>query len=170
MSDSGEIISGVLSSTGLICGSLTVDACLGETSYEIGLGRGGTIDTTLEAMDYFAPQSTENPVGTVGVSTMVGTGSALSSFSEEPDGVIIFFRKDSVPYSKVEKNAVSIYNILHRNKKISFGKAAIIAKTIKTYDYFQKLFCSHKNSIDITQVIAIKGVLEHIANEKDELI
>lgn len=170
MSDSDEIISGVLSSTGLLCCSLTVDACLGETSYEIGLGRGGTIDTTSEAMDYLVPKSTENPIGTAGVCTMVGTGSALSSISEEPDGVIIFFRKDSVPYSRVEKNAVSIYNMLHRNKKISFGKVAIIAKTIKTYEYLKELFCSRKGSIDVTRVIAIEEVLERIANEKDELI
>ena len=169
MKDSDEIISGVLSSTGVLCSSLTVDACFGETSYEIGLGRGGTIDTTSAAMDYLVPKSTENPTGTAGVCTMVGTGSALSSISEEPD-IIIFFRKDSVPYSRVEKNAVSIYNMLHRNKKISFGKVAIIAKTIKTYEYLKELFCSHKGSIDVTQVIAIEEVLERIANEKDELI
>lgn len=163
--DIGGLIGGTIGSSSLMLGSSVVDVCLGETSYELGSGRSDTFDTGSETMGDLGGVSSENPVGTTGVGMIISTGVASSGSSEDPDGIIIFFRKDSIPYSRVEKNAVSIFNMLHKNKKISFGKAAIITKTKKTYEYFRKLFCTSNNYLDIDEIAVIEGVLDRIANE-----
>lgn len=113
-----------ISSIGVVSSSSTVGAVLWEC---------GTLEGFSETSesDFFAPLCTENPIGSTSLSMTVGSGLAISSESGEPDGIVIFFRKDSVPYSKIEKKAVNIYNILHRNEKISFEKNCYYSKNFK---------------------------------------
>ncbi len=167
MSDTGEFVGGTLGSSGWILGLVTVDACVGETSYEMGSGRDGIFNTSSEVAACLGPESTENPIGTAGASTMLGTTTGVTC-EIDPNETIIIIRKDNVPYSRIEKNAVDIYNLWHKNKKISFGKTAIITKTVKTYKYFRRLFCLSKDRFDVDKVMVLEGVLERIANEKTD--
>lgn len=167
MSDAGEFVGGTLGSSGWILGLVTVDACVGETSYEMGSGREGIFNTSSEVAACLGPESTENPIGTAGAGTMLGSTTVLTG-QGGPEETFIIIRKDSVPYSRIEKNAVDIYNLWHKNKKMSFGKPAIITKTVKAYEYFRKLFCLSKDRFDVDKVMVLEGVLERIANEKTD--
>lgn len=145
------------------------DSFVGESAYEMGSGRMGTFDTTSDSVDYFGDIFTENPVGSSATGGTTGTGSALYTFSttNQPEEIEIFFRRDCVPYSRVEKNAVSVFNMLHK-EKINFGKTAIIAKSLNAYNYLKKLFCKSDECIDIEKITAIEGVLERMKNEQTD--
>lgn len=53
-------------------------------------------------------------------------------------------------------------------KKFRLKKTAIIAKTLKVYEYFRKIFSTSHNNVDIEQIAVIEGVLEYIINEKSD--
>ena len=161
--DWGETIASTICTTSVVSGSLTVDVCLGETSYELGSGQTDTFDTGSETLGELGGVSSENPAGMAGVAGIVSTGLTSSASSEEK--IIVFFRKDSIPYTRVEKNATDIFNFVHKGDKMSLNKASIIAKTLNSYEDFKKLFWLPKDSINYEQVIVIKKILENIINE-----
>lgn len=167
MTDKGEWVWIVASSSSMVSGSSFVDTLAGETVSQLGTQRMGTFDTTSESGEYFGGLFTENPVGSSGVGVMASTGVASYASSQDPDVIEIIFRRDCVPYSRVEKNAVSVFNILHK-EKINFGKTAIIAKSLNAYNYLKKLFCKSDECIDIEKITAIEGVLERMRNEQTD--
>ena len=90
------------------------------------LGECGTLERFSETLglDFWVHLCTESPIGSTILSMTEESGLAISSVGEN----VVYFRKDSVPYSKTEKKVV---NILHENDKILFKKFAIIAKKQK---------------------------------------
>lgn len=163
--DWGEIIASTVGTISVVSGSSTLDVCLGETSHEFGSGRTETFETGSETMGDLGGVSSENPEGTAAIGGLATTASGIAATSAGPGWIVILFRKDSIPYSRVEKKAVNIFNLLHKNNKITLNKTSIKAKTAKLYEDFKKLFWTSAESIDYDRILVIEKILEKIADE-----
>lgn len=157
----GDIITAIGELATGIAGSVTFDYCLGETAYEFGFGRTETTNTSSDTAGKVGPVSTENPIGTTGVGVIALSVSATSE--GEPDGILIIFHRDCVPYTRVEKNAVCIYNAVHK-EKLNLSKPVIIGRTYDSYEGIRKLF-GKNGEISFDSICAIERVLESISDE-----
>ena len=159
--DWGEVFASTVGTTTAMGGTMTLELTLEDACCsEVDLFAEGT-GTVAE----LGGVSSENPVGTAGMGGLITMGLSTSATSSEPDVIFVAFRRDCVPYSRVEKQAVNIFNLLHKNNKITLNKTAIRTKTVGMYEAFKKLFWLPTESVDYERILVIEKILEKIANE-----
>lgn len=108
-----------------------------------------------------AQLSSQNPIGTTGFSTVLTTVNSTTG-GNDPDGVIVFFKKDAVPYTRIEKHANDIYKVFSDKTQTNDTKGIIISKSEKGYEEVQKLFGNKSLNVTIDNLIVLENVIESI--------
>lgn len=127
--------SGAPSSTsgyGAAFSTLPFDLSTDASSAQRDLGDNSSVLATSEDPD----SAVYAVVGT----SIVGTGVGISnSSSDDPAGIIVFFKNDR-PNSYVEKNAATIYNVLHGKGDVGFEYPAVISESSAGFETAAKIF------------------------------
>lgn len=124
------IAEGIADTASMNAGIETVNSVVGGT-YE---GSASVSGEDSAALAMFSPVIATTSAGVAGVTGVSGE----SSGGEEI--IAIIFRRDAMPYSRVEKRAEKIFSQLHKGGEKTEKFPTIIAQNQETYDAFLPIY------------------------------
>ena len=108
---------------------------------------------------------TQNPqmaaVGTGVAVTFLSISGSSSDGGDDIGDIIIFWKKNQMPYSRIERNAQRIFDKYHRKKNFKMNFPVVIASSKESMNYADKLFSSESVDDSLENI----EVIERLINE-----
>ena len=151
----GDIMALVGVVFGSSCAYATADASVGETFSGDGLS-----DTLVGASE----GSTTDPDISTGIALVAPSLSITFGSSAEPEIIGIIFRKNAVPYTRMEKKATDLQNIFETESGAVNKKTAFITETKEGYELLNCIIDKDNISKNYDTLLALEKYLTNITS------